>query len=318
MVRKILLGVLAFTLLLTLAGCGGGGGADPEAGTVQGYVFAPDQVTPIIGATVTAEGTGKTTTTNTQRAYTLTNVPVGTRKIIAVKGSFRAETTVTVTKGQTTTVEKLALAPIGKIGVVEGGFDDIGFVLDSLGVTYEVIEDPETTFADQTALSEYAIIFFACGLDPSFLYETTGVNNLKTFVEQGGSIYASDWASSVIEEMYPNKIQFLGLVGGEQIITASITNPEIQSLLGKNTAEICFDLGAWAVIDSVAAWVTVDLRGTVMILDLTSLEIVAKNNTPLMVHFSEGKGKVLYTSFHNEAQATDDMKKILDYLVFSL
>lgn len=310
--RKIFLGVLAFTLLLTLAGCGGGGEADPEAGTVQGYVFAPDQVTPIIGATVTAEGTGRTTATNAQGAYTLTKVPVGTRKIIAVKGSFRAETTVTVTKGQTTTAESLALDPIGQIGVVEGSYDDIGEVLTSLGVTYDVIEEPETTFADPMVLSDYAVIFFACGLNEWFLYDEERVANLQNFVAQGGSIYASDWAGSVIEEMYPKKIKFFGCEGEEQQINASITNPEIQALLGRKTATINFDLGAWAVIDSVASGVTVDMRGTV------ETYKGLKENIPLMVHFSEGKGKVLYTSFHNEAQTTEDMEKILDYLVFSL
>lgn len=325
--RKILLGVLVIALLLTLAGCSGGGGGggpvDQETGTVQGLVNAPDKVTPIIGAIVTAEGTGRTTTTDAQGAYTLTNVPVGTRKIIAVKGSFRAETTVTVTKDQTTTVEQLALAPIGKIGVVEGVYDDIGDVLEALGVTYAVIEEPKTTFANQTELSEFAVIFFACGLNEKFLFDVdfeTGefklneviIGNLKNFVEQGGSIYASDWASSVIEAIYPDKIQFLDNIGIVQTITASITNPEIRSLLDKDTATIKFDLPGWTVIDSVAAGVTVDLQGTV------ETYMGTKTDIPLMVHFPEGQGYVVYTSFHNEAQATEDMKKILDYLVFSL
>lgn len=135
---------------------------------------------------------------------------------------------------------------------------------------------------------------------------------MQNFVAQGGSIYASDWAGSVIEEMYPKKIKFFGCEGEEQQINASITNPEIQALLGRKTATINFDLGAWAVIDSVAAGVTVDLRGTVETYD------GRKTNIPLMVHFPDGKGNVVYTSFHNEAQVTDDMKKILDYLVFSL
>ena len=58
------------------------------------------------------------------------------------------------------------------------------------------------------------------GLDPNEAI----VANLKNFVNQGGSIYASDWASEVVEVMYPDKIQFLGLKGEKQTITASITN----------------------------------------------------------------------------------------------
>jgi len=327
-VRKYSLGILTLILLLTLAGCGGGGTGQTEAGTVEGFVYAPDKITPIIGATVTAEGTGRTTTTDVKGAYKLTGVPVGTRKIIAVKGSYRAETTVTVTKGETIKAGQLALAPIGKIGVVKGVYDDVGQVLTALGITYEVIEEPEITFASQTALAEYAVIFFACGFEFSLFdpflegYEDDEIGetykviraNLQNFVKQGGSIYASDWASVAVDVLYPDneKIKFLGQYGREQTITASITNPEIQSLLGKNTADINFDLPGWVVIDSVAAGVTIDLRGTVETYD------GRKTNIPLMVHFPDGKGNVVYTSFHNEAQVTDDMKKILDYLVFSL
>lgn len=195
-----------------------GGTGQTEAGTVEGFVYAPDKITPIIGATVTAEGTGRTTTTDVKGAYKLTGVPVGTRKIIAVKGSYRAETTVTVTKGETIKAGQLALAPIGKIGVVKGVYDDVGQVLTALGITYEVIEEPEITFASQTALAEYAVIFFACGFEFSLFdpflegYEDDEIGetykviraNLQNFVKQGGSIYASDWASVAVDVLYPD------------------------------------------------------------------------------------------------------------------
>jgi hypothetical protein len=311
--KKYCLGTLALILLFTLVGCGGGGGTNrTETGTVSGLVYAPDEITPIVGASVTVRGTTLSITTNTQGAYTLTGVPVGLQKIIAAKGSYRAETSVTVTKGQTVNAEHLVLAPIGKIGVVKGLYDDIGEVLSSLGITYELITDPNATFSDQATLSQYAVIFFECGLNDWFLMEEVNVTNLQDFVVQGGSIYTSDWASCVIDAMYPDKIEFAGKSGIEQTITATITNTEIQSLLGKSTASICFDLGSWEVIDSVATGVTVDLRGTVQ------TDYGEKTNIPLMVHFSQGKGNVVYTSFHNEAQVTEDVEKILNHLVFAL
>ncbi len=324
--KKIFLGVLIFTLLLALAGCGGSGGGggggtgQTETGIIQGFVYAPDETTPIIGATVTVEGTGQTATTFSQGAYTLTNVPAGTQKIIAVKGHYRAETTVTVTKGQTTTAT-LAVAPTGKIGVVKGEHDDIGAVLTSLKIPYEEISEPGTTFADQDKLGELKVILFASGEGQtySFLYSAPGVfnetiiNNLRNFVAQGGSIYASDWAMSLIEALYPGKIQSLGQQGKKQTIVAPIRNPDIQTFLGKGTANVKFNFDFWVVIESVADGVTVDLEGTVQ-----THEEGQKANTPLVVHFSEGKGYVVYTSFYNEATASDDMKKIVDYLVLSL
>ena len=41
------------------------------------------------------------------------------------------------------------------------------------------------------------------------------------------------------------------------------------------------------------------------------------SNAPLMVSHTPG-GKVLYTTFHNEPQITQDMEKILNFLVFEL
>ena len=41
-------------------------------------------------------------------------------------------------------------------------------------------------------------------------------------------------------------------------------------------------------------------------------------NAPLLVSHEQGAGKVLFTSFHHEAQLTADMEAILQYLVFEL
>ena len=43
-------------------------------------------------------------------------------------------------------------------------------------------------------------------------------------------------------------------------------------------------------------------------------------NAPLAVqfHFGQNGGSVIYTSFHNESQSTQDMDLILSYMVFEL
>ena len=38
-------------------------------------------------------------------------------------------------------------------------------------------------------------------------------------------------------------------------------------------------------------------------------------NSPLLVSFSYGKGEVIYTSFHNHAQADEKQEILLNYLV---
>ena len=46
----------------------------------------------------------------------------------------------------------------------------------------------------------------------------------------------------------------------------------------------------------------------------------ATGEIPLMVSHMPygGPGRVFFTTFHNEAQMTDDMEKILQFLVFEL
>jgi hypothetical protein len=39
---------------------------------------------------------------------------------------------------------------------------------------------------------------------------------------------------------------------------------------------------------------------------------------PYAVQFATGAGRVTYTSFHNEAQATSDMQRLLESMVFGL
>lgn len=75
--KKVSLLIVLLSAALILVGCGGGGGnnntlGEPPvtgSGAITGSVFAPDQTTPIVGAIVTVEGTGRTTTTNAQGAY---------------------------------------------------------------------------------------------------------------------------------------------------------------------------------------------------------------------------------------------------------
>jgi hypothetical protein len=317
--KKLFLGIMLLVLAVALVGCGGGGGSNPTTspttsptggGTIKGLVYAPDNITPIVGASVTVQGNGKSATTDVKGAYTLAGVPAGNQKIIALKGSYRAEISVTVTEGQTVTAGGLSLAPTGKIGVVEGSYDNFRDILTSLKIKYEIVSD--SVFSNPAALSQFSVIFFECGLDESFIGVPANITNLQNFVKQGGSIYASDWASSVIEAMYPDKISFAGTIGNEQTITANIADSEIKTMLGKSTASICFDLSSWVVIKSIATGVITDLSGTV---DTTE---GSKTNIPLMVHFPVDNGYVVYTSFHNEAQVTEDVKKILKHLAFEL
>ena len=166
-------------------------------------------------------------------------------------------------------------------------------------------------------------MFFNCGKgqdDILMSAESAITQNLKTFVESGGSIYASDFAFLYVEWPWPDAIEFFGddtvvygpKVGGVGKLTAKVVDPVLAAHLGKDHVQLNFDEGLWAVAESAAADTKVHVSGNM------SSPLATVSNAPLLLTHKPGTGKVLYTSFHNEAQVTADMEAILQYLVFEL
>lgn len=310
----------------------------PEgAGTIEGRVCAPDGQTWLAEATVyveRADGSRAQDTTDGEGRYTLTGVPAGEVTVVVVKGSFTTSFTVTVTEGQTTTVpdDQCELDPPDiQVAVVTGQWDSVEDVLDDVGVDpanitiYNGISGNWVgdLLDDYTVLSQYDIVFFNCGVyDFGFSFETTAINNLRQFVSQGGSVYASDQAYDVVERAWPDSIDFYGndqlanqAQNGEetQDMVGDIVDLGLASSLGSNTIVLHYPLLAWAVIQDIGASVTVYISADAPLMSGTTL-----NDVPHTVRFSAGAGKVLYTSFHQEANISPQMEQALRLLMFEL
>ena len=89
-------------------------------------------------------------------------------------------------------------------------------------------------------------------------------------------------------------------------VQAFLEAPFLASALGSETVEVVFNLGGWVPILRHDPRVQVLARG--------------EDGRPLMVLFepSPGGGRVAYTSFHNHAQATEAMNRMLAALVLRL
>ncbi|HEY1101599.1 MAG TPA: carboxypeptidase-like regulatory domain-containing protein, partial [Myxococcota bacterium] len=202
-----------------------------EAGTVAGRVCAPDGETWLSGAEVyveLADGTRVAVTTDADGRYTLINVPVGRQTVHVVKGSFTSNFQVDVYEDQTTTVpeDECTITPVGlRVAVVTGTYDHVEDVLTSIGVEADHIDIYESFYGgfsnwvDQLlvpagVLEQYDIVFLNCGLaDTKFFGQfrsQQAIDRLRTFVANGGSVYASDWAYNVVEAVWPDFIDFLG------------------------------------------------------------------------------------------------------------
>lgn len=200
-----------------------------------------------------------------------------------------------------------------KLAVSPEQYDDIGHILSRLGYSYDNIQ--KSDLDNLTLLSTYDVVFINCagGLDS---YTGTAGPVLKSYVEAGGVIYASDWAYSLIDAGFDDAINFYGeentyyspKIGNSSTITANVVDSGFSAYLNSSTATIKFDLSSWVVMQSVAGTTKQYLAGTV---DTTAGSMYV----PITVSFEQGSGSVIFTSFHYEAQGTL-AEKLMEYLVF--
>ena len=322
----------------------------PEnAGAVAGRVCAPDGETWLSGAevfVVLENGTRVAAVTDGNGAYTLSGVPVGRHTVHVVKGSFSSEFQADVSANTTTEIPEAecTISPVGlRVAVVAGDYDDVAQVLTSIGIEQANMEVFQSSFLndniawvdelvlDYERLRSFDIVFLNCGAGDRQWVGRSGlfpiavnqaaIANLRRFVTEGGSVYASDWAYTFVEATWPDFIDFVGNetrdVAKVGAITAStpaaIVDAQMAASLGQTSLNLHYPLAEWAVMQSVSAQTTIYVRGGADLLDGTHLDDV-----PHTVAFRPGAGRVLFTSFHQEAGINPDMQRILQLLMFEL
>jgi hypothetical protein len=96
---------------------------------------------------------------------------------------------------------------------------------------------------------------------------------------------------------------------GRQQVDAQVVDPGLQELIGP-TIRLWFPDNAWDA-GRFAGDGQVLIRGSYFTLDRRQVQ------APLLVRFRQGQGTVIFTSFHNEAQNSQQELKLLRYVVFS-
>lgn len=234
-------------------------------------------------------------------------------------------------------------ADIGKLAVTPSGYDDMKSVLTGMGFSPDEISWDDLKSLDK--LKQYSAVYINCSGDTDTV-ATEAVDSLKQYVQDGGVIYASDWANSIIARAFPGKITFYNggtsamgaRAGNAGSVTAKVADSGMAAVLGKSEIEVNFDLGSWAVMTATTG--TTYFTGPAAILDISALNMDALQgidytnpqatadmmkklqssatsktlpSVPYVVSFAQGKGEVLYTSFHNEAQNGADVAKVLNW-----
>lgn len=309
--------ILGAPLCPNISLCGSGTSADYE-NPVAGTVTYANGVTPIAGAFVTLvprQGERLVVMSGNTGAFLFDHPPDGLHRFVGKKGAFSGEVEVDVREGKIENPITLPLdASEGGFAVVEGEEDNIETLIEGLGYAYSNLNDQD--LKDESNLEGYQLLFLTSGSDTSWADDAQVQNNLKSFVSDGGYLYVSDQNYVYVQNCWPNKVIFVkpdAAIGEIQTLTADVVDaegtPSLGGYLGKNTAEIGYSYGNWAVLDSKGTDTTALLKGDP---ETTEGQLTDK---PLLVYFEYGEGIVVYTSFGYHDSVTEDMLHTLEYIV---
>ncbi len=323
-------------------------------GDISGRVCDPTGYTWLEGATVFVNVYDvdgwlievKMTLTDKDGWWSLSELPTGSaHEVMIQKGTEVIEThTVDVRSGRTTKLdEPPCLDPSTlDIAVIAGNYDDFDQVLDHMGIAdYAIIDgldqaQLEDFLLNPTAMADYDLIFFNGGaLEEGIVYDTADSTNplpaeiqqnLRDFVEAGGSVYASDWAYDVIVQTWPGRLDFLGAegtpnsaqLGSSQTVNARVSNYAMSEFLEAegDYVPVVFDLPVWPPVVQVSSTVS-----THLVADVEYREngvTLYQAASPLLVSFNGGGGRVVFSSYRMVANDSEDMVKVMKYVMFAL
>ena len=210
-------------------------------------------------------------------------------------------------------------------------FDDMGRLLDKLGQSYVYRPMPFDDLLDEAKVGQFDVIFVTCsGYTDTWLGQEGGASPrggqlfgpneatfakakqvLRKFVANGGTLYASDLHYNLIAKCFPEIVdESLMQRGSPQTLRAEVVDPGLRQMIGDGI-DLTFDQTDWRPAAISGEGVTVFLRGEFATID------GQRATAPLLVTFPHGQGNVIFTSFHNEKQQSEQEMQLLKFLVFS-
>lgn len=206
-------------------------------------------------------------------------------------------------------------------------YDDIGSLLRELGGGFAFRTIRLDQLAERGRLDGLEALFLGCAAElgprvammPQMAnftkvsvlnrpgYANAVALALEKFVADGGALYCSDWAATLLELAFPGEVQTNPIRFPSQRVRAHVDDKGLRALLGP-TLDLTFETDLWVAIDRPA-------QGQVYLGGSVSPAGGGISDMPLLVGFRHGKGQVLYTSFHNEHQRSEAERTLLRYLV---
>lgn len=260
------------------------------SGTITGRVMAANKTTPVVNAKVFIDDVYNVyvTYSDTSGKFSLA-APEGTYLLNIQSGDgdvFRTSIPDVkvkineITNLSSTTNIVLHQADSNNLAYIKGIYDDIQTIITSLG--YPIKEITVNDLSDLNKIKQFDAIFLNCG---KVVMDSMKYVNLQKFVQGGGSLYASDWGIEYLtgfDDVYwkwqperggqhefkmattcvPRKGGFIEdttLCSSKTgplkytVTGASIMAKDIQTLLGKTTMNIYYNLDEWEVLNKVTS-----------------------------------------------------------------
>lgn len=304
--------------------------------------------------------------------FQLTDVPTGDQTIKIIKGAFTKQLAYTVQEGSNALTAADTTLPsssgggdiVEKMAVVTGDYDKIENVLAKLGLgdvnasgslilgteTFQLVDGNFTLddatypdfmdfFGDPANYADFRTIFFNCGngYESEFFTDPNAATNLKSWISDGGRLYATDWSYDYVEQLFPKSIDFYGTDPGLSSTPEARDAAEAGDSFDTTNATVLDAgmlawlqaIGATNVDDTVivegwlSAWVPIDDINTGVKSWAKALVWAdgTESSRDITLTFGHGSGTIFFSSYHTENFTTADLTpqdRILQYLIFEV
>ncbi len=316
---------------LTGRACDGNTGRWLEGATVYTHIIVNGELVGTREALTDAEG-----------RWTLTDLRGDTTYTVYVQYANEIVDMFEADIGNSTEIEINAPAcgtELGRVAVISGNYDDWATTLTAVGISnYEVIngltgDELGQFLSDGENLAEFGALFFAGGhIEEDVLYDTDGSDTngrveqvkeaVRAYVEAGGVVYASDWSYDVVELAWPNRIEWLeddedpdAAQLGEPTSVRAKNSDAVAAVVGAERAEMTYDLDSWPIIESVDEDVTVYQTADGEVPYRIGTEQYTIDDVPLLVGFSSGEGRVVFSTWRVAANTDRRGPDIFRYVI---
>src|SRR5262249_52922228 len=109
-------------------------------------------------------------------------------------------------------------------------WDDMAKLLDGLGAGYRYQSVPMRELHDSKALDAFDVLFLTCSSEDN--EDSLVASNIRRFVGNGGTLYASDWRYTLVAMAFPDMVSKRKTSEGkDQQLAADVLDAGLQDAL---------------------------------------------------------------------------------------